>query len=79
MAAFAQGLGAAQQAFGCHLIGGDTDHTPGPLSIGVTAIGTVPKGAFVQRRGAKAGDHVFVTGRSAMRPLVLQFVAIQTF
>jgi len=62
MAAFAQGLGAAQQAFGCHLIGGDTDHTPGPLSIGVTAIGTVPKGAFVQRRGAKAGDHVFVTG-----------------
>ena len=62
MASFAQGLRAAQQEFGCHLIGGDTDHTPGPLSIGVTAIGTVPKGEFVQRRGAKAGDHVFVTG-----------------
>jgi thiamine-monophosphate kinase len=62
MASFAQGLSAAQQEFGCHLIGGDTDHTPGPLSIGVTAIGTVPTGAFVQRQGAKAGDHVFVTG-----------------
>jgi thiamine-monophosphate kinase len=36
--------------------------TPGPLSIGVTAIGRLPAGTFVHRRGAKAGDHVFVTG-----------------
>lgn len=62
MAAFAQGLAAAQKEFGCHLIGGDTDRTPGPLSIGVTAIGTLPAGAFVPRQGAAAGDHVFVTG-----------------
>jgi thiamine-monophosphate kinase len=62
MKAFADGLRVAQQEFGCRLVGGDTDHTPGPLSIGVTAIGKVPKGRFVQRRGAKAGDHVFVTG-----------------
>jgi thiamine-monophosphate kinase len=62
VAAFAQGLGAAQQQFGCHLVGGDTDRTPGPLSIGVTAIGTVPKGQFVRRGTAQAGDHVFVTG-----------------
>ena len=57
-----RGLRAAQKEFGCRLVGGDTDRTPGPLSIGVTAIGTVPKGAFVERRGAAAGDHVFVTG-----------------
>ena len=72
MAAFAQGLSVAQQAFGCHLIGGDTDQTPGPLSIGVTPIGTVPTGAFVQRRGAKAGDHVFVTGTIGDAALGLQ-------
>ena len=62
MANFADGLQLAQQAFGCHLIGGDTDHTAGPLSVGVTAIGTVPRGTMVPRRGARAGDHVFVTG-----------------
>ncbi len=62
MSAFCDGLASAQAAFGCRLIGGDTDHTPGPLSIGVTAFGTVPRGAFVARRGARAGDHVFVTG-----------------
>lgn len=59
---FADGLGAAQESFGCHLIGGDTDLTPGPLSIGVTIIGAVPSGQFVRRQGAARGDHVFVTG-----------------
>jgi thiamine-monophosphate kinase len=62
MAEFARGLASAQAAFGCHLIGGDTDRTSGPLSIGVTAIGVLPRGSFVPRHGAKAGDHVFVTG-----------------
>lgn len=59
---FANGLRAAQDSFGCHLIGGDTDLTPGPLSIGVTIIGAVPSGKFVRRQGAAVGDHVFVTG-----------------
>jgi thiamine-monophosphate kinase len=62
MESFASGLAAAQQAFGCHLIGGDTDRTSGPLAIGITAIGQVPTGKIVRRRGARAGDHVFVTG-----------------
>jgi thiamine-monophosphate kinase len=62
MERFSAGLSAAQHEFGCRLIGGDTDRTPGPLSIGVTAIGTVPRGGFVRRRGASARDHVFVTG-----------------
>jgi thiamine-monophosphate kinase len=42
MAAFAEGLRAAQTAFGCHLVGGDTDKSTGPLSIGVTVFGEVP-------------------------------------
>lgn len=62
MERFASGLAAAQLAFGCHLIGGDTDRTSGPLAIGITAIGQVPNGKMVLRRGARAGDHVFVTG-----------------
>ena len=62
MANFANGLHAAQTAFGCHLIGGDTDRTPGPLSISITAFGTVPPGQMVRRGTAAVGDHVFVTG-----------------
>jgi thiamine-monophosphate kinase len=62
MAKFAEGLQSAQESFGCHLIGGDTDVTPGPLSIGITMMGSVPAGKFVRRHGAVQGDHVFVTG-----------------
>lgn len=59
---FALGLGEAQAAFGCRLIGGDTDRTPGALSAGITAFGRVPAGGMVKRLTARPGDHVFVTG-----------------
>ena len=62
MAAFCAGLLEAQTSFGCRLIGGDTDRTPGPLSIGITAFGKVPHGQMVKRNSAQIGDHVFVTG-----------------
>ncbi len=62
MAEFAGGLALAQDAFGTTLVGGDTDRTSGPLSISITAFGVVPREAFVPRGGARAGDHVFVTG-----------------
>lgn len=62
MATFASGLDSAQREFGCSLAGGDTDRTRGVLSIGITAFGRVPKGAFVRRQGVRAGDHVYVTG-----------------
>jgi thiamine-monophosphate kinase len=62
MTAFCAGLREAQAAFGCTLIGGDTDRTTGPLSIGITAVGRIPAGKLVRRNGAKIGDHVFVTG-----------------
>ncbi len=57
-----QGLRNAQEAFGCHLAGGDTDRTPGPLSVSITAFGCVPSGAMVRRSTAQAGDHVYVSG-----------------
>lgn len=62
MAAFARGLGDAQAAFGCTLVGGDTDRTTGPLSISITVFGAVPKGGMVRRGAAKIGDRIYVTG-----------------
>jgi thiamine-monophosphate kinase len=62
LAAFANGLQRAQRAFGCSLIGGDTDRTPGPLSVSITAFGTVPKGRMVRRSTARPGDAVYVSG-----------------
>lgn len=55
-------LAKAQAAFGCHLVGGDTDRTPGPFTLTIAAIGTVLQGQAVRRSGAREGDLVFVTG-----------------
>lgn len=62
LSAFARGLAADQREYGVHLIGGDTNATPGPLTIAVTAFGEVPKGRILRRNGAHTGDLVFVTG-----------------
>jgi thiamine-monophosphate kinase len=56
------GLGEAQARFGCHLIGGDTDRRPGPVTLTVTIVGAVPQGKMVRRATAKAGDTLFVSG-----------------
>jgi thiamine-monophosphate kinase len=62
LADFARALGQDADAHGCPLLGGDTDSTPGPITISIAAFGTVPTGTMVKRSGAKAGDHVFVSG-----------------
>jgi thiamine-monophosphate kinase len=62
IAAFAEGLGQDISQYDCPLLGGDTDHTPGPLSVSITAFGTVPHGAMVRRATAKPGDVIAVTG-----------------
>jgi thiamine-monophosphate kinase len=62
IAGFAAGLGDDARHYGCPLLGGDTDHTPGPLSVSITAFGAVPHGAMVRRATAKAGDSIIVTG-----------------
>jgi len=59
---FTEGLRADQQAFGLHLAGGDTDATPGPLTLAATLLGAVPAGRRMLREGARAGDGVFVSG-----------------
>jgi len=60
--AFARGLGKDAEAFGCPLLGGDTVRTPGPVTITITAFGTLPRGTMVPRSGAKVDDRVMVTG-----------------
>jgi thiamine-monophosphate kinase len=59
---FAASLGDDVLTFRCPLFGGDTVRTSGPLTISITALGTVPTGAMVHRRGAQPGDRIFVSG-----------------
>jgi thiamine-monophosphate kinase len=62
IAAFAAGLGEDAKHYNCPLFGGDTDHTPGPLSISIAAFGAVPWGTMVRRSTAEAGDIIAVSG-----------------
>ena len=59
---FTSGLAEDQKEYGISLFGGDTVSTPGPLTISLTAIGTVDKGRALHRFGANDGDHIFVSG-----------------
>ncbi len=62
LAAFAAGLAEDQAAFGLHVLGGDTFSTPGPVTLSLTILGTVPPGAALRRSGARAGDDLWVSG-----------------
>jgi thiamine-monophosphate kinase len=62
VAAFATGLGEDAERYGCPLLGGDTDHTPGPTSVSIAAFGAVPHGKMVRRSTATTSDVVVVTG-----------------
>jgi thiamine-monophosphate kinase len=62
LAGFASGLGEDAQVYRCPLLGGDTDRTPGPTSVSITAFGAVPQGKMVRRSTAKVGDRILVTG-----------------
>jgi thiamine-monophosphate kinase len=62
IASFAHGLGQDAERYGCPLLGGDTDRTPGPAMISIAAFGLVPHGRMVPRSGARVGDAVMVTG-----------------
>jgi thiamine-monophosphate kinase len=62
IAGFADGLRQDIEAYACPLLGGDTDRTPGPLSISIAAFGCVPHGGMVRRATAQPRDVVAVTG-----------------
>jgi len=62
IAQFSAGLAQDQREFDIALMGGDTVSTPGPTTLSVTALGIVPTGRALRRKGAKPGDRLFVSG-----------------
>lgn len=69
---FAAGLQALARQHSIALVGGDT--TRGPLSITITAMGSVASGAALRRSGARPGDLVCVTGYLGDAALALRLV-----
>ncbi len=57
---FRDGLFALADTVGLDLVGGDT--VRGPLTITITALGTVAPGEALTRSRARAGDRVYVSG-----------------
>jgi thiamine-monophosphate kinase len=71
-----RGLRRAAERFKVSIVGGETSSTRGPIAISVSVVGFVEKNRCVSRRGGKAGDDLFVTGRlgRALTRKHLQFV-----
>lgn len=59
---FAAGLKDDTKLYRAPLVGGDTVAGDGPLTLSLTALGTVPRNEALTRSGAKPGDEIFVTG-----------------
>jgi thiamine-monophosphate kinase len=70
LTAFAKGLFALADAHHCPLVGGDT--TRGPLNICITVFGQVPAGQALRRGAARAGDDLYVSGRTGEARLALE-------
>ena len=60
MQSFTAGFKSLAQVHGVTLVGGDT--TSGPLSISLTALGSIEPGRQLTRSGAKPGDLLVVSG-----------------
>lgn len=58
-----RGLRRAAKRFKVNIVGGETSGTAGPVAISVSVVGFVERDRWVSRRGGKAGDDLFVTGR----------------
>ncbi len=59
---FLDGFLKLAREFGVTLAGGDIAQSPSGVVADITIVGTVPQGRAVLRSGAKAGDHLYVTG-----------------
>jgi len=71
-----RGLSRAAKRFKVSIVGGEMSGTSGPVAISVSVVGFVERNRCVSRRGGKAGDDLFVTGRlgGAVKKKHLQFI-----
>lgn len=60
--AFAQGLHALAEAWGCPLVGGDTTRSAAGITLSVTVFGRVDARRALRRNAARPGDDVWVSG-----------------
>lgn len=67
---FSEGFSSLAQAHSVTLVGGDT--TSGPLSISLTALGSIEPGGQLTRDGAHPGDLVVVSGTIGGAALALE-------
>ena len=59
---FYEGFFALADRYGVNLVGGDLSRTPEKLVIDSIVMGQCANGRAIRRGGARAGDHLFVTG-----------------
>lgn len=76
VAAFMEGFDALARQYDVELIGGDT--TRGPRNLCITAIGELPAGSAITRKGAHPGDLVFVSGSLGDAALALAVAGGET-
>ncbi|HWT00601.1 MAG TPA: thiamine-phosphate kinase [Pyrinomonadaceae bacterium] len=59
---FYEGFFALAETYGVALVGGDVSRSPERIVIDSVVLGETERGRAVTRSGARAGDHIFVTG-----------------
>lgn len=72
------GIAQLARETGTTVAGGNLTRTPGPLTIDITAIGTVKRRGVLQRSGARPGDLVYVSGTIGDAGAGLQMLAAGT-
>lgn len=73
-----RGLATLAAATGVTVAGGNLTRTPGPLTLDITAIGSVKRRGVLQRSGARPGDIVYVSGSIGSAAAGLQMLKAGT-
>lgn len=72
-----RGIAALAATAGIAVVGGNLTRTPGPLTLDITAIGTVKRRGAMTRGGARPGDYLYVTGAIGGAAAGLQMLQAQ--